>query len=131
MILANCDKCIILVPVGSSIETHCEEALRSLEHRGNCVRRVSGYTSIDQARNEIVSKAIEDGFEETMWIDSDIGFNPDDVEKLRSHNLPLTCGIYPKKGERALAIHSLPGTERIQFGTKGGLCALSILLAAC
>lgn len=113
--------CVVLVPVSHRIEPICEESLRVLESKGYVVRRVYGYANVDQARNEMVSQALHDGFEETMWIDSDIGFHPQDVDKLRSHNLPLLCGIYAKKGRRALAIHVLPGAESIQFGTTGGL----------
>lgn len=115
------EKCVVLVPVGGRIEPPCEEALRALEVKGYPVRRIYGYANVDQARNEIVSQALADGFQETMWIDSDVGFHPNDVDKLRSHNLPLVCGIYAKKGRRALAIHVLPGAERIQFGPNGGL----------
>ena len=88
---------------------------------GYVVRRVEGYSAIDQARNQLASDALRDGFAETLWIDSDVGFDPDDVEKLRRHGLPITCGIYPKKGQRELAMHVLPGTQRFQFGVQGGL----------
>jgi hypothetical protein len=69
----------------------------------------------------MASDALADGFDELMWIDSDIGFNPDDVDRLRSHELPLVSGIYPKKGVRALASHLLPETDSVQFGKRGGL----------
>ena len=67
---------------------------------------------------------IRDGFEETLWIDSDIGFNPDDVERLRSHQLPVVAGIYAKKAKRELACKFLEDTTRIQFGKHGGLMEL-------
>jgi hypothetical protein len=56
-----------------------------------------------------------------MWIDSDVGFSPDDVDRLREHDLPICGGIYPQKGRKALATHVLPGTEKVVFGAKGGL----------
>src|SRR5262249_15847892 len=37
------------------------------------------------------------------------------------HALPLVCGIYPKKGVRALASHLLPDTRKVVFGEGGGL----------
>jgi len=95
--------------------------LQELSSRGYTVRRVEGYSAIDQARNQLGSDALNDGFQETLWIDSDIGFQPDDVEKLRQHGLPLSCGIYPKKGQRELAIHILPGTPMMRLGVSGGL----------
>lgn len=114
-------RCVVLVPVGGPIVPDCEQALQELERRGYQVRRVPGYAAIDVARNEIASGALSDGFEETMWIDSDIVFHPDAVEQLRAHQLPICCGIYPKKGQRKLAVHVLPGTEQIVFGRDGGL----------
>ena len=44
-----------------------------------------------------------------------------DVDKLRGHGLPMTCGIYPKKGPRQLAAAMWPGTEQLVFGLDGGL----------
>jgi hypothetical protein len=55
-----------------------------------------------------------------MWIDSDIAFLPDDVERLRGHALPFTCGIYPKKGPQQLACEFLQGTGAVRFGQNGG-----------
>ncbi len=113
--------CVVLVPFQGRIFSRCQTGLVELERRGYVVRRVEGYSAIDQARNQLASDALRDGFDETLWIDSDVGFDPDDVEKLRRHGLPITCGIYPKKGQRELAMHVLPGTQRFQFGVQGGL----------
>ena len=113
--------CVILVPHGGQIVPGCEDSLRVLEERGYAVRRVPGYAQIDVARNEIASKAMLDGFLETIWIDSDIGFHPDAVEKLRAHDLPLVCGIYAKKGQREFACKVVPGTQKMLFGRNGGL----------
>lgn len=122
------EKCVVLVPAMTSIEPRCEEALRVLESRGYPVRRRHGSSQIDLCRSEMASDAVRDGFEETLWIDSDIVFNPDDVERLRLHCLPIVCGIYPKKGFRALSCHALPDTKQIVFGEQGGV--LEILYAA-
>ena len=81
-------RCVVLVPFTSSIVNECEEALRELERRGYPVRRVGGYAAIDQGRNQMATDALVEGFEETLWIDSDIAFRPDDVEVLRRHAAP-------------------------------------------
>lgn len=120
--------CVVLVPVQGSIEPECERGLAELERRGYPVWRVHGYAAIDQGRNQMATDALRKGFTETMWIDADIAFDPDDVEQLRRHHLPITSAIYPKKGKRELASHVLPGTEKIVFGRDGGL--LEILYAA-
>jgi hypothetical protein len=121
-------RCVVLVPVGSHIEPECERALVALEQRGYAVRRVAGYAAIDQGRSQMATDALAEGFDELMWIDSDIGFDPAAVDRLRNHQLPIACAIYPKKGQRALACHLKPGTPAITFGDGGSL--LEILYAA-
>lgn len=113
--------CVVLVPFLGSIHQECDAALKELERRGYPVRRVGGYSAIDQGRNQMATEAILDGFEETLWIDSDIAFHPDDVGRLRSHRLPLTAALYPQKGRRALASHVMPGAQGMTFGKQGGL----------
>ena len=76
-------RCVVLVPFQGRIVSQCQSALLELERRGYVVRRVEGYSAIDQARNQIASDALADGFQETLWIDSDVGFDPDDVDKIR------------------------------------------------
>jgi hypothetical protein len=114
-------RCAILVPVADRIEPACETSLRELERRGYAVFRVHGYKQIDLARCQMVSDALAAGCEETLWIDADTAFHADAVDQLRSHNLPIVCGIYPKKSKRELAIHAMAGTSDIQFGKGGGL----------
>ena len=121
-------QCVVLVPVAHHIEPGCEAGLRELERRGYEVRRVYGYANIDQGRSQMASDALAEGYGETMWIDADVQFQADDVEQLRSNKCLLTCGIYPKKGMRALAVHVLPGTEKLVLGAAGGLT--EILYAA-
>jgi hypothetical protein len=114
-------KCVVLVPFIGFIHQECEDALKELERRGYSVRRVGGYAAIDQGRNQMATDALLDGFEETLWIDADVGFHPDSVERLRSHPHPIVCGVYPQKGKRALACHIMPGTPSMVFGRHGGL----------
>ena len=114
---AVCD----LVPFGFTIIPPCERALEELERRGYDVRRVGGYAAIDQGRNQMATDALLDGYEETMWIDADVDFHPDSVDRLRSHGLPIVSGIYAQKGKRALASHIMPGTPKVVFGKDGGL----------
>ena len=112
---------VILVPVGSAIDPGCEDALRELERRGDLVRRVRGYSAIDAARNQLATDALADGFDELLWVDTDIVFRPDDVDALRAHGRPFVCGLYPKKGPRQFACAFLPGTAGRHLRQAGGL----------
>ncbi len=119
--------CVILVPFTGFIHYECEVGLKELERRGYVVHRVGGYAAIDQGRNQMATDALIDGFEETVWIDSDIGFNPDDVDRLRSHPVSIVSGVYPQKGKRSIASHVLPNTPNVVFGEAGGLTEMLYL----
>ncbi len=75
----------------------------------------------------MATDALRDGFQELLWIDADIAFSPEAVDRLRSHGLPVICGIYAKKGEnqRSFACKFPPGTSVVGFGKAGGLIELS------
>jgi hypothetical protein len=113
--------CVILVPALAQPTPKCEEGLRELERRGYPIRRVRGFSAIDQGRNQMASDALHDGFAETMWIDTDIGFTADSVDRLRFLDLPIAAGLYPQPGARSLACKLLPETDELVFGEKGGL----------
>lgn len=117
-------RCVILVPFSGFIHQECENALEELERRGYRVWRVGGYAAIDQGRNQMATDALLDGYEETLWIDSDVAFHPDSVDQLRSHPHPIVAAIYPQKGKRALACHAMPGAPSMVFGKRGGLTEL-------
>lgn len=116
--------CAVLVAALGPLAPKCEEGLRELERRGYAVRRGRGFSAIDQGRNQMASDALHDGFAETMWIDPDVGFEADDVEQLRSHQLPLAAGLYPQPATRSLACQLLPGTDQLTLGEAGGLVEL-------
>lgn len=94
---ANSKDCIILVPVSHAIEPDCDAALRSLEKLGYPVWRCYGFSAIDQGRNVMAQTALDKGYKELMWIDSDVIFQTSDVGLLRKKNLPVSCGIYGLK----------------------------------
>lgn len=113
------NRCVILVPYMNRIEHDTDTSLRILEHRGYEVWRTPGYSAIDQARNRMAYDALyRRGFQELFWVDADIGFDPDDFERLRNHNLPICAGAYPFKGFPRFTIETFTN-EKITFG-KGG-----------
>ena len=107
---------IVLVPHLNGIEWECEQGLRRLEQAGIKVWRRGGSSAIDMARNVMVSDALHDGYESLMFIDADLGFDPADVLRLLARPEPAICGVYAKKGNRALAGHFAPGVVEVLFG---------------
>jgi hypothetical protein len=122
-------KCVILVPAFGPPVPKCDAGLRQLEQRGYPVRRVGGFSAVDQGRNQMASDAIQDGFAEMMFIDTDIGFDAAAVERLRSHKLPIVAGLYAQPAARSLACELLPGTKKVVFGDDGGLLEIKYAAA--
>lgn len=119
---------VVLVPVATTVEPECEASLHRLRAQGAKVRIFRGASAIDQIRSMMAEDALREGATKLMWIDADIAFDPADVDRLLAHDKPVTCGIYPKKGGRALTSHVLPGTKELVFGKEGGL--VEIMYAA-
>lgn len=114
-------RCVVLVPVARHVETACENGLRSLEQAGYSVWRVYGHSDIARGRSIMATEALADGFEELLWIDSDVVFTLADVDRLRGHGAPVVGGLYPLKGRRKMAVTLLERERAIQFGEGGGL----------
>lgn len=120
--MSDNSKCIILMPVSGSVEWATEMAVFELMKSGYAFNKMYGCANVDIARAVLASDALDRGFEELMWIDSDVSFDPRAVERLRSHDLPLVCGLYPKKqAEGGIAAILEEETEKIVFGEVGGL----------
>jgi len=113
---------VVLVPYVTHIDPRCEEGLRELETRGIEVRRYQSTASIDRARSDAATEALDKGFDELIWIDSNMRFDADDVERLRSHDLPVVAGVYPQDGVQDLVLRLAEDTTELKMGDGGGLC---------
>lgn len=114
-------RCCILVPCNTHIMPETEQILRELEELGYPVHRQFGVSAIDQARSKMATDAVLDGYEETLWVDSDMVFDVAAVELIRSHAEPIVAGVYAKKGNKAFASTFFEGTGKVVFGQDGGL----------
>jgi hypothetical protein len=121
-------RCIIIVPVYQNIEPRCENGLRGLERAGYRVWRRNGGAAIDLGRNRLCAQALEEGYSELMWIDSDIGFPVDAVDHLRELDKPLVGCAYAKKGEASFAFHREDGAD-LEMGPDGGIIEVTYLPA--
>lgn len=117
-------RCVVLVPYLTHVEPACERGLHELERRGLEVRRYPSTAAVDRTRSEMATQALQDGFDELLWIDSDIVFEPDDVARLRSHDRPIVAGVYAKKGNGGLAVYLEANARELRMGEGGGLTAV-------
>lgn len=114
-------KCIVLVPVYGSLDPETEQGLNVLAERGYVVRLLRNSSQIDLARSTMATRAMRNGFEETLWIDADTVFRPEDVEQLRSHDLPIVAGLYLKKKQGKPEFAGKFRSPKVTFGVGGGL----------
>jgi hypothetical protein len=117
---ANNECCILIpLPANGRIEPEVERAVSQLAGAGYGLKVHTGW-AIDIARSVMASDALAEGYQELMWIDSDVLFDPNDVERLRASKREIICGIYTKKGLPELACRFLPSTQQVQLGAGGG-----------
>lgn len=114
------DKCVILTPVGLGIESETKAKIEVLRGRGYRVLQLSG-AAVDFARSHMATMALSAGMEELFWIDSDIDFDVEDVERLRADDLNIVCGLYRKKNRPEFACKLRRGTKEVVVGEAGGL----------
>lgn len=113
--------CVVLVPHRDNLAPGCAAGLRELEGRGYPVRRITSDAPPDVVRNQAASDAYFDGFAEFLWIAPNTNFHADQVERLRSHGLPLCSGVGLRSGGKTVQLQPLPGTQQIVLGQGGGL----------
>lgn len=65
------------VPHRYDVDAAFETSLRGLEAMGYTVRRDDASAAIDRTRSEMATRALADGYEELLWVDADIAFEPE------------------------------------------------------
>ncbi len=73
-------------------------------------------SAIDLLRSAMLSQALADGFDQFLFIDADIGFDPRDALKLLARPEPVVAGIYVHNKGRDLAGTFAQGVTRVVFG---------------
>jgi hypothetical protein len=108
-------KPVVLVPYYSAVESECEKGLRALAAAGVVVRRAS-FSAIDLLRSVMLSHALAAGFDRFLFVDSDVGFEPEDALRLLARPEPVVAGIYMKKDGRDFSGTFAAGVNRVVFG---------------
>jgi hypothetical protein len=114
-------RCVVIVPYLTHVEPACERRLRELEGAGYEVRRQRSHAGIDLVRSTLATTALAEGFDELLWIDSDMEFSLDAVDRLRARDLAFVAGVYAKRGGNDFAVHRFPETTELKLGDDGGL----------
>jgi hypothetical protein len=95
--------------------------------------------SVTKARNAMVSEAITKGFTDMVFIDADIAFTPQAIERLLSHDLDLVAGVQKTntggaKGNNSASDNPFPYAMEIEGTTlkvnKSGLTKVNAVSTA-
>ena len=106
-------KTLIAIPCMDSVPTQFMQALIGLRRVGECTVSITVSTLVHNARNILAKQAVDEGFDRIMWLDSDMVFEPDLMERLsadldegrefiaavyRKRKAPFTPTIYKDLG---------------------------------
>lgn len=58
---------------------------------------LSGHCHVDDARNALVGRFLASGCDELVFIDADMGWQPEDLARLISHDRDVVAGVYRQK----------------------------------
>jgi hypothetical protein len=108
-------KPVVLVPFYSTVDKECEDGLRVLVKAGVPVRRAS-LSCIDLLRSALLSQALKDGFDSFLFIDADIGFDPNDALRLFARPEPVVAGMYVHNKGQDFAGTFARGVDKVVFG---------------
>ena len=92
---------LIAIPCMDIMPTPTVASLIGLKRIGKSRFSFLSNSTVYNARNMLAKEAIETGADRVLWIDSDMAFNPDLMERLATdmdeHNLDYVSGIYFKR----------------------------------
>lgn len=91
-------KTLIAVPCMDQVPAPFCNSLAVLKKVGDCTLVMKCGSLIYAARNELAALAIQNEFDYVLWLDSDMVFPPDTLERLmvtmREHDLDIVTGLY-------------------------------------
>lgn len=87
-------KIMIAVPCFDHMDVQFVNCLENLERVGECKVEFAASSLIYDARNGLAMKAINEGYDWVLWLDSDMVFGPTLLKDLLATGKDLVCGLY-------------------------------------
>lgn len=91
---------LVAIPCMDTIPTKFMECLLNLGFKGDCEIGLASGSLIYDARDQLAEKAVNEGFDRVLWLDSDMTFKPDLFKRLSEHldnGLGFVSGLYFKR----------------------------------
>ena len=93
-------KTLICIPAMDMVHTAFMKSLLGLRIVGQATYSIRCSSLIYDSRNSLVKEALENGFDRILWLDSDMVFDPDLMERLSARldeGMDFVSGIYFKR----------------------------------
>ena len=94
---------LIAVPSMDTVPAVFAQALSMLHKVGNCAIAFQVGSLIYTSRNALATRAIEMGADYVLWLDSDMFFEPDTLERMlkrmQEKDIDFLTGVYYRRGE--------------------------------
>ena len=93
-------KTLIAIPCMDHVATGFVTSLLGLRRVGECNCAMTQSSLIYDARNTLAMSAIDNGFDRVLWLDSDMRFDGDMMERLAKDmddSAECVCGLYFKR----------------------------------
>lgn len=90
------------LPVYGGYHAHFVPGLLDLVRRPPCSLRIApmvGDSLVSRARNRIAAKFLQSDCTHLLFLDTDLIFSAEQIERLIAHRKPFLIGLYPKKQE--------------------------------
>lgn len=90
-------KTLIAIPCMDMVHTEFMKSLLGMRRVGETKFMISCSSLIYDARNAMARKAVNEGYDRILWLDSDMSFDPDLMERLSAHlddGKEFISGIY-------------------------------------
>ena len=90
-------KTLIAIPCMDTVPVGFVKALLGMRRVGETAEGFVCSSLIYNARNELAMHAIDEGYDRVLWLDSDMSFEPDFMERLSAHldsGLEMVTGLY-------------------------------------
>ena len=91
---------LIAVPSMDDVSARFAQSLAMLRKVGNCAVTFQIGSLVYMSRNELAKRAMESGADYVLWLDSDMIFEPDTLEKLMadmSKDVDIVSGVYYRR----------------------------------
>lgn len=125
-------KLMLGLPVYGGYHPHFVPGLLDLVRRPPCNLQICpmvGDSLVSRARNRIAARFLQSDCTHLLFLDTDLIFSPEHVERLISHGQPFIIGLYPKKQEQLAWVCNTreefgprdpeTGLQRILYGGTG------------